>query len=458
MELQFAGGSYESAVVPFSAQRAVNVFTEVAEAGARAPAMLRRRPGLAAFATGGGYDSRGAVVMGGVLYVVWGRDLFSVTSLGVVTRLGTVGGTGPVGIVADTSSVAIVNGTTSSIVYDGSFQTVTLPFAADTVDYDGGYFIYHETDSRRYFVSALNDPTTHDALDVSTRSDTADNLTRAFPSNGDLVLFGHRRTQLYRNVGDVDFPYTAQEGTERDQGTASPHSIVGLGTVRVPYFLGTDRVVYRINGAQIERVSNFGIEQRLAQKSVDEIESAIGQTYTYEGHHFYVLHVGSDTLVFDATAAAALGQMVWSEYTTEDGPFVGRHFVEAWGETYCTTDDGRVLRVSREAYTDAGSNIWCKRTLAPFVSETQNVFLSRMEAICLTGQDSDAQLKLRVSRDGGQTWGADSFRALGASGRYDARAIWRRLGMSNMGRVFEFSFTADADVAFLVLSIQAEAA
>lgn len=47
-----------------------------------------------------------------------------------------------------------------------------------------------------------------------------------------------------------------------------------------------------------------------------------------------------------------------------------------------------------------------------------------------TGQGEDPQLTLRVSRDGGRTWGTLKFGNVGAMGQYAYRTIWRQLGQA----------------------------
>jgi hypothetical protein len=45
-----------------------------------------------------------------------------------------------------------------------------------------------------------------------------------------------------------------------------------------------------------------------------------------------------------------------------------------------------------------------------------------------TGQGSDPQISLSVSRDNGKTWGAEMWKPLGKAGEYATRVEWRRLG------------------------------
>lgn len=56
------------------------------------------------------------------------------------------------------------------------------------------------------------------------------------------------------------------------------------------------------------------------------------------------------------------------------------------------------------------------------------------------GQGVDPQLMLRWSDDGGHTWSKEHWVSAGKVGKYQTRAIWRRLGRSR-DRVFEVSMS-----------------
>ncbi len=74
-----------------------------------------------------------------------------------------------------------------------------------------------------------------------------------------------------------------------------------------------------------------------------------------------------------------------------------------------------------------------RRFLLPF-DEDVWIFLSKLEILIqsgeglVTGQGSDPQIRLRLSRDGGETWGTELTCSAGQMGEYDARVIFRRLG------------------------------
>jgi hypothetical protein len=66
-------------------------------------------------------------------------------------------------------------------------------------------------------------------------------------------------------------------------------------------------------------------------------------------------------------------------------------------------------------------------------------------------ENTDPQVMLRWSDDGGHTWSAEHWRSMGPIGQTQTRIIWRRLGMTNKlrDRVYEVSGTAAVKVAIM---------
>jgi hypothetical protein len=117
---------------------------------------------------------------------------------------------------------------------------------------------------------------------------------------------------------------------------------------------------------------------------------------------------------------------------------------------------GRIYVLTADALTDNGNSI-----VRQVVSETiaQND-LSYFAIDCLrldvetgvglaTGQGSDPQIGLEVSRDNGQTWGAQMWKSLGKIGEYADYVEWRRLGTA---RQFTFRWTLSDPVPLTIVS------
>jgi len=66
----------------------------------------------------------------------------------------------------------------------------------------------------------------------------------------------------------------------------------------------------------------------------------------------------------------------------------------------------------------------------------------------------DPQIMLRLSNDGGKTWGPEMWRGIGKTGEYFKRVRWNRLG-SVRRRVFEVSYTAPVPITIIGANLKA---
>ena len=70
-----------------------------------------------------------------------------------------------------------------------------------------------------------------------------------------------------------------------------------------------------------------------------------------------------------------------------------------------------------------------------------------------TGQGSDPQVMLRVSKDFGQTWSNEMWRSMGKIGKYATRVLWRRLGKAR-DWVFEVTISDPVKVVIIGANIK----
>jgi hypothetical protein len=71
-----------------------------------------------------------------------------------------------------------------------------------------------------------------------------------------------------------------------------------------------------------------------------------------------------------------------------------------------------------------------------------------------TVQGVDPQAMLRWSNDGGSTWSNEHWTSIGRIGRYQNRAIWRRLGMAR-DRIFEVSISDPVKAVIVSANLKA---
>jgi hypothetical protein len=405
------------------------------------------------------------ITLNGTLYVVSGTELYSVTSAGTVTLIGTIAGSGRVGMAINTTQIMITNGTSTAYVYTQSTNTlatitdVDFP-SADVVHSIDTYFIINEPGTQNFWISATGDGTDWTATDFAAKEGAPYNLVTLIPNHRDVFLFGEKTYEVWRNTGDADFTFERQEGTFQERGCSARHSVANLDNT--VYFLGDDRIVYKIDGYRPVRVSNHGLEDALEGYSDSQLSEATSYTYTQRGHFFYILNVSTDTWVYDATYSNQTGRNTWHKRRTGLGS--GRWRVENYARAYGKHLGGDVSRgvvweLDLDTYTDDGEEIERVRTISPVFSDVRPVSISRLELKLENGvgnaSDANPEVWLEISKDGGRTWRGPLIRSTGAVGKYQTQVVWRRLGRAR-DWVFRWKATDNAITSWYEAYMDAE--
>jgi hypothetical protein len=277
--------------------------------------------------------------------------------------------------------------------------------------------------------------------------------------NGAIVLWGDQSIEFWQDVGTSPLPFARISGASQTWGLASLYSRQFLNNSMI--FLGKNPQggvqVMMLNGYTPTRVSNSDIENILAGFST--ISDATSLTYIVDGHPMYQINfpTAARSFLYDSLTG------IWCEVQTGVAP-QDRHYgnlgISFNAQNYIAdSSTGNIYQLSSTAYTDNGTAI--KRQVATrHVSMggeefgVAELWLDMETGVGLqTGQGSDPQIVLKVSRDGGRTFGPEKWTSAGAVGLYRTRAIWRRLGS---GRDFVFQWTMTDPVKFTVMSGSAE--
>jgi len=442
------GGSYNQGT--YARREMINLYPEMVEDPGRATTVVKKRQGTVSFSTVGTGPIRGMEQLNDTLYVVSGTTLYSVDAVGTETSIGDIPGTSRVGMAtngAATRELLIVNGTVEGYLYDTVNGLVTI---AD-VDFPGGgvahhldtYFVINQPDTQEFWISASDDGPSWVSTDFASKEGTPLDLVSLMPNHRDLVLFGKKTMEFWRNTGNADFTFERQEGTFQERGCAARDSVASLDNT--VYFLGDDRIVYRIDGQIPARVSNHFIERKL--ESYGDVSSATAFAFTQDGHYFYVLNINDDTWVYDATFSAQAGKHVWHQRRTGIGS--GRWNAENYIHIYNKhlvgdNSTGVIWQIDPDTFTDDGNEIQRRLTLNPVPPTELNVSIPRIE-LELEAGTAASMVWLEISRDGGSTWENRMERSTGAIGDRDTPVTWKRNGRAR-GKNWALSFNAtDAD-------------
>ena len=301
MLVQFATQSYRAASLPVSAQRCVNFFAERQPPDAKTPVALYGCPGLVTTITIGTGPIRGMHVMGGVLYVVSGGRLYSVTSTWAATDIGgNISGTGVVSMDDNGSQLMIVNGA-NGYLYSTSLGFILITDAdfnaAETVTFFDQRFVFDEKGTNRFFISASLDGTSYDAAQVSSAEARPDNVVAVVLNQQVLYVFGTRSTETWQDVGAANFPFERVPGGVIERGLAAAHCTAKEDNTI--FFLGDDRVFYRMDGLTPKRVSTHAIEG--AWRDYGTVSDAFAFAHSFGGHKFVTVTFPTEnaTWVYD---------------------------------------------------------------------------------------------------------------------------------------------------------------
>lgn len=435
----FCTHSYSHESAQIAAQRAVNMYAEAQPPNAKSDVSVHGAPGLTTFADcGNGGPVRGVHEMGGVLYAVSGDSLFSVNSAGTATNVGTaISGSGPVMMVDNGTQLGIVNGTYGYIyTVTGGLSVITDPsyYPANSIDYADSYFIFDRPGTNQWFMSDSLDGTSFTSTRIASAEAEHDFVVSVVKLSEAVYIFGTKSIEKWANAGAANFPWVRIPGAVRGRGIIGPRArtVADDGI----FFVGNDRVAFRIDDLQPVRISTHAIE--IAWAKYGTVDDCHVFSFAHAGHIFVVFSFPTEgaTWVYDVASG------LWHERESRDannnsiGRWRGNCAVECYGKQMIGDwSSGKIGYVDRTIYTEFGDQIvgmGCSAPLhgdgAPVIQDTLEIEMETGVGL-VTGQGSDPQVMIDISDDGGRTWGSyQRWASFGALGAYRQRVRWRGLG------------------------------
>jgi hypothetical protein len=403
------------------------------------------------------------VVTSGTLQIGQTLEGANVTDGTIITAFGTgTGGTGTYTVspsqTAASATIYALNWTVLPST-DGAFE------GGGTVDITDNYFLYNKPDSQLWAASDLLSPIT-DPLSFASKDGSPDDLVALIVDRREVYLLGEMSSEVWIDSGGVPFPFTRIPGTSTQQGIAAQWSCARMGN-SFAYVSKNNRgeaMIVRMNGYFPERISTHAVETTLVNQNVSD---ALAWTYQLEGHEVYVVtfpSVGENglTWAYDNTTG------LWHKwlYRNNQNQFE-RHRGNCcafFNQQVLVGDyeNGKIYQVAREFYTDDGQPIRRIRRAPHITSDLQRQYFHELQiqfqpGVGLSsGQGQDPQAMLRWSNDGGSTWSNEYWTSIGKQGKYQNRAIWRRLGWSR-DKVFEVSVSDPVKAVIISANLKAEA-
>jgi hypothetical protein len=456
-----------------SALRLVNCYVEDAGEEGRIRFPVYASDGYSTFASTQTNDGVRAMLAlsSTAAYAVVGRGVYKITSAGVVTSLGGIAADGLTFMARNRAATPQIVLTCGGLVYEIEGDVLTqindgdLP-APNSVTNIDGYFIFTIEDGR-FFITAIDDVTV-DAADFSVAEANPDGLLVGKRRGRELVLFGPQSTEFHINTGNADFPFERQQvidiGCYAAGSAAEVTFIRGESTTDTIVWAATDQQgayagVMMLSGYTGVKISTHAVDRAIRDEGSDT-DNILGFTWSAGGHTFYAIVGNTFSWVYDTVT----GQ--WHERES--------YGLDRWRVASCMTfagmnilgdyASGNFYEMDHETYTEAGEPLIMKVT-PPTVHAWPSpirIYALHVDAIPGVGinssEDADANpvIMLDQSNDNGKTWSQIPQRsaAIGATGQYDARAKFTRLGQTKEdGRTFRLSCSAAVAKAITGLAV-----
>lgn len=444
-EIQCVGPSYQLTDRKAAVQRAINLrMRQISGLGENNQVVLESVEGLATFVT------MPATIRGLFAsdqdrwFIVAGNTLYELDADGTQTVRGT--------LVTNTGFVSMKNGLFQLVIVDGpngyifTFATNLLVQIIDP-DWRGSHWVeelngtfifvpYDEPD--QFYISAIDDGSSFDALDFSSSDAQPDNIVTHRVTKQELILFNARSTEVWIYTGAADFPLVRYNSTPIDVGCVGLRA--ASNTSDSLFWIGRTRfgqgIVYEMRGHQPMRVSTDAVEQSL--RSSSDLSQAVMWAYQVEGAELLGINAPGApttwvynlaTLQWHEQATLVAGD--WAQWPVDQTSFFGsQHYGSAGANLY---------RISDTEYTIGGEVFVRERTWPHLMAGSMEPIPYRgLELACTTG--NGGTITLEISNDGGYVWLPPLLRLLGAVGRRMQRIRWLGLGAA-VDRVFRLRCT-----------------
>lgn len=478
-------------------QRRVNCLYDLRQDQDRSAVVVLGTPGASVWSTLPASPIRGWHVVGSTLYVCAADKLYAVTPAGTYTQVASgITQSGNVAMADNYLQLMIVTGDEGFIftIATGVLTQITdvfFPVGATSVVFLNGRFVVNKPNTREFYCSGILDGFVWTYVGTvpifGTKENSSDLLVRVGNLNGALVLWGEQSIEFWQDVGEVSLPFSRINGATQSWGLAAPLSAVELGNTQ--FFLGYAPdggiSVIRLNGYVADPVSDSDLNTLFT--SFPTVSDAVAFAYTVYGHPIYQITFPTQNRSFAYDSQTG----VWHEAQSgvaEQARHFARYGVTFAGKNYVSDDTtGKIYLLDKDVFTEDGALIK-RQIITRHVRNQGNefriaeMFLDFETGVGVSGVDpfdpvgllltedgdflisedgnfivvqvttttaANPKVSLRISRDGGRTFGNERWVPLGRLGQYYTRVMLRRLGSA---RDFVVQITLTEPVKFVLAS------
>jgi len=446
-----------------SGGRLINCYVDELPKSAKARRIYRRAPGLRSWGTTARTGMRGAIEIGGILYVAFNGQLekWSLAAGGASANVGALTGTKKGFFARNNASTPdkvfvdpdgnITTFTPTAVA--GSYPDPDLPAVNACCDIDG-YMVF-TTGNGRAYATGLN-TTAVDPLSFGAAEAKSDGLTRPIPYAGALYLMGNFSTEVWPNAGTTPFPFS--RGTVIPRGIAGPYCVTGHenGFGKGLFIVGDDNRVSVLQGYEFIPISPPDLDALL--EAVTDKTTIEMCSYMSRGHAFVQVTGPTFTWFYD------LNTKLWFErqsYGLLYARITQALNVNAFGRWLCgDRSSGNMVEIIAGVNQEIGNPFRARIESGPVTDFPVGMRVGRADFEFETGVGIAAGLDpiqrnpkvgISWSDNGGQDWTAELERELGAQSRTEQLvSLVGGLGRSTWnGRRWRLDIADPVDLGFM---------
>lgn len=455
-----------------SSGRLINACRRNLPAGARAPYVIARAPGIAQWAATGFAGYRGSLLVNSTLYTAMSGEVVSfaagsLTSGGSPTTVGALAGTSKVTwarnnksptpdvIVVDPANGPFVVTSGSVTAYNASGN---LP-AVNSVSFLDGYLLFTVGDGRA-FASDLN-ATTVNPLNFTLCDAHPGGLIRGIAFGQEWWAWGPKHCEVFSDTANpTAFPFSRV--TVIPRGLMNAFTITGFeeGIGKGIVLLGDDGIVYALNGYMPEKISTPDVDAAVTSYLEGGGNSASLEMFSFvvDGHSRVALNSPSFTWVYDLDTLDWFERQSWNATILASPWRATGPTVNAFGAWICgDTQSGNLGRITDSVAQEFGNPLIYTVESGPVTDFPERMAvpmasfdIARGVGIA-TGHDPDQTNpvgRFYWTDNGGVSWKGPKIRPLGQQGQAKGNQIKvAKTGMTqNQGRRWKIVVSDAVDV------------
>lgn len=461
-QIPVLSGTYTDPDADFRSSYPVNLIPVPKENGI-SKGYLRPADGIVQFSEGPGVD-RGGINWAGTHYRVMGTKIVSVSSTGVITVLGDVGGAGQVAFAYSFDRLGIASSGTLFYLQGTTLTPVTDPDLGIVLDviWVDGYFM--TTDGRALVVTELNNPMAVNPLKYGSSEADPDPVNGLLKIRGEVYALNRHTIEVFDNIGGDLFPFQRIEGAQIQKGILGTNcacefsdevAFLGSGLNEAPaIYIGANATATKISTREIDQILTTYTEAELAlsvlEKRVDK------------GHLHLWVHLPDRVMVYDLAGSAAVQEPLWFYLSSGMEGFhqyPGRNLVWIYERWYCgDPSSSSVGYLDTSLSTQYGQMARWEFGTTIVYNESKGAVFHELELVCLTGHVAlgiNPTISTSYSVDG-ETWSQEKFVYVGAIGERAKRIAWRNQGVMRNWRIQRFKGNSDSHISIARLEAQLE--